>query len=57
MVIRRVDDETQAFLVLDDQGRLIGRVRDTAYPLDRRPPEDTVFMAAVPPRRQPPPGD
>lgn len=50
MVIQRLDDDAHAFLVLDDQGRVIGRVQDTEYPLDRLPPEDTVFMATVPPR-------
>lgn len=50
MVIQRVDPDSHAYLILDDQGRVIGRVRDTDYPLDRRPPEDTVFMSALPPR-------
>lgn len=55
MVIQRLGDDAHAFLILDDQGRVIGRVRDTDYPLDRIPPEDTVFMAAVPARHDPPP--
>lgn len=49
MVIQRFGDDEHAFLILDDQGRVIGRVRDTDYPLDRVPPEDTVFMSAVAP--------
>jgi hypothetical protein len=55
MVIQRLDDDTHAFLILDDQGRVIGRVVDTDYPLDRVPPEDTVFMSAPSSRPQPSP--
>lgn len=47
MVIQRLGGDDHAFLILDDQGRVIGRVRDTDYPLDRVPPADTVFMSAT----------
>ena len=45
MVIQRLGGEEHAFLIFDDQGRVIGRVHDTEYPLDQIPPADTVFMA------------
>jgi hypothetical protein len=49
MVVLRLDDNEHAFLILDDQGRPIGRVHHTAYPLDLLPPEDTVFLDPEPP--------
>lgn len=48
MVVLRLDEDEHTFLILDDQGRPIGRVLDTDYPLDRRPPEDTVFLRPEP---------
>jgi hypothetical protein len=44
MVVVRVPEDESAYLVLDDQGRPIGRVVHTEYALDRSPPDDTVFM-------------
>ena len=44
MVVVRIPEDDSAYLVLDDQGRPIGRVVHTEYALDRSPPDDTVFL-------------
>lgn len=44
MVAVRIPEDARAFLILDDQGRPIGRVVDTEYALDQAPPTDTVLL-------------
>jgi hypothetical protein len=45
MVAQRMAEEDGSYLILDDQGRPIGRVAHTEYELDRQPPGDTVYIS------------
>ncbi len=45
MVMQQLTEEDGSYLVLDDQGRVIGRVKQSILPLDESPPDDTVFLA------------
>jgi hypothetical protein len=44
MVVQRLTEDTDTFLVLDDQGRPIGRIRASTLALDDAPPTDTVYL-------------
>ncbi|MCA9722792.1 MAG: hypothetical protein AB7V35_08540 [Gemmatimonadales bacterium] len=44
MVLQRVAEDIDTFLVLDDQGRPIGRIRASTLDLDGAPPSDTVYL-------------
>lgn len=45
MVMQQLTEENGSYLVLDDQGRVIGRIQASVLDLDHTPPEDTVFLA------------
>jgi len=44
MVAQRLAEADRSYLVLDDQGRPVGRVDHTECHLDERPPPRTVFL-------------
>lgn len=45
MVVQRLAEDMESFLVLDDQGRPIGRIRASTLDLADAPPSDTVYLA------------
>jgi hypothetical protein len=47
MVVQRLDME-DSYLILDDQGRPVGRVVHTECHLDERPPGETVLLVRSP---------
>lgn len=48
MVVQRMADDEHGYLMLDDQGRQVGRVVHTACHLDEAPTNKTVFLVRSP---------
>lgn len=44
MVVQRLAEDLDTFVVLDDQGRPIGRIRASTLDLADAPPSDTVYL-------------